>query len=472
MAVDDKQASRGLSRREILKYGTYTSLLAALSPSLWLSGCGRKKTSVKQTNVILISIDTLRADHVGCYGYQRPTSPTLDNLASEGLLFEDVTSTSPWTLPAHGSLLTGLYPNRHGLKSYNNRLPNDVVTLSEILSKHGFSTAAVVNSLYVSQRYGFNRGFDYFTYVKEIINLRVPSRVGDEALNWLAKYCSEPFFLFLHYFDIHSDYTSLPRYEKQFIRPYHGVADGTTAQLIYFRRGQVHLDQTDAVHLVDLYDASIRQMDDGIARLLRFLETRKLLDNSLIVITSDHGEEFLDHGGVLHSRTQYQELLHVPIIMWGPGVPSSKRLKNVVSLVDVMPTVLSLLDIPKPSSLDGFDLSPLWQQSASQLPPRYLFAEASKDRIIPDERNIKHDIKRAVRHPRYKLHYDRLTKKIQMYDLRNDPSEKIDVASQHASLVDSMFSQLESFMTISKIGPSIPPLSPEEVQMLKSLGYL
>ncbi len=459
----------------MLKYGTYTSLVAVLSPSLWLSGCEGKKTSVKKTNVIVISIDTLRADHVGCYGYERPTSPTLDNLASEGLLFEDVMSTSPWTLPAHGSLLTGLYPNRHGLKSYNNPLPNSVVTLSEILSKHGFSTAAVVNSFYVSHRYGFNRGFDDFIYVPGIANLRVTSKVGDEALKCLTKYSSKPFFIFLHYFDVHSDYCSMPWYEELFVRPYHGIANGTTKQLMSFRRGEINLNQTDAMHLIDLYDAGIRQMDNEIARILSFLKSRKLLGKSLIVITSDHGEEFLDHGGVLHSQTQYQELLHVPIIMCGPGIPRSKRLKNIVSLVDVMPTILSLLCVPKPSSLDGFDLSPLWQQSASQLPRRYLFAEASKDSVTPDQHNIKYDIKRAVRDPRYKLHYDRLTEEIKMYDLQNDPLEKIDVASQHPSLLDSMFSQLKSFMAIDEIkpsAPSLPSLSPEEVQRLKSLGYL
>lgn len=473
MGTSNRRASYGhLTRREMLRYGVYSSLATGLLPSLWLSGCGRKKAAVKQTNVILISIDTLRADHVGCYGYQRPTSPTLDKLASQGLLFEDVTSTSPWTLPAHGSLLTGLYPNRHGLKSYNNRLPNDVVTLARVLRKHGFSTAAVVNSLYVSQRYGFNRGFDYFIYVKEIANLRVPSRVGGEALKWLSKNSGKPFFLFLHYFDVHGDYASLPHYENQFVRRYQGIADGTISQLLRFRMGQVSLDQADAGHLIDLYDAGIRQMDDGIAHLLWFLETKKLLGNSLVIITSDHGEEFLDHGGVLHSRTQYQELLHVPLIMWGPGIPRSKRLKNIVSLVDVMPTVLSLLGIPKPSLLDGFDLCPLWQNSAPQLPLRYLFAEGSKDSVIPYERNIRHDIKRAVRHPRYKLHYDRLTKRTQLYDLQNDPQEKIDAASEHASLVDSMLSQLKSFMSINEIGPSLPPLSPEEVRRLKSLGYL
>ena len=133
-----KQTSdEGLNRREVLKYGLYGSVAAGISAGFWLSGCGKKRTTIKPANIILISIDTLRADHLGCYGYQRPTSPTIDKLASQGLLFEDVTSTAPWILPSHGSLLTGLYPNRHGLKSYHTCLPVDILTLAEVLTKYG-----------------------------------------------------------------------------------------------------------------------------------------------------------------------------------------------------------------------------------------------------------------------------------------------------------------------------------------------
>ncbi len=464
--------SKGLTRREVLKHGLYGGLAAGLSGSLLLQGCGKKKqTDVRPTNIILISIDTLRADHVGCYGYQRPTSPTLDKLASQGLLFEDATATSPWTLPSHGSLLTGLYPNRHGLKTYYSSLPTDVITLADVLKEHGFLTAAIVNSQYLINRYGLDRGFDDFAYIKEIINQWWPSEVEDKAVEWLSKHSSKPFFLFLHYYDVHSDYSSSLRYEKQFVRPYSGPADGSTVQLLRFWRGQLSLNQMDAEHLIDLFDASILQMDDGIARLLKLLETSGLLDNSLVIVTSDHGEEFLEHGGVLHSQSQYQELIRVPLIMRGPGIPQSKRLRNVVSHVDVMPTILSLLGIGQPSSLDGFDLCPLWQKSGFQVPQRYIFAMSSR-RLMPPKYEMVYNIECAIRHPRYKLHHNRLTEKRRFYDLQRDPQEKIDVASEHTSLVDSMLSQLKSFMSVDIVGPAAPPLPPEEAERLKSLGYL
>lgn len=459
------------ARRQILKQGLYyAAMVAGLSPSLWIGGCKKQTTNIP-TNVILISIDTLRADHLGCYGYSRPTSPILDRLASQGLLFENVMSTSPWTLPAHGTLLTGLYPSRHGLTAYNTRLPAGIITLADILKEHGFLTAAIVNTHVLTARYGLNQGFSDFTYVDENLRLREPTRVGAKAVKWLSKHKAEPFFLFLHYFDIHSDYCSLPYYEKQFVRPYQGFADGTTKQLIDFYRGQVHFDQNDAEHLIDLYDASIRQMDDGIAHLLQLLDFNELLDKSLVIVTSDHGEEFLDHGGVLHSRTQYQELIHVPLIVRGPGITHSKRIKHPVSLVDIMPTILSLLAIDKPAWLDGLDLCPLWQKSDFKLAPRYLFAEGSRI-MLPDKKIKDIDIKRAVRHFRYKLHYDKSTKAVQLYDLWNDPREKIDVAAKHANLVGSMLSQLKDFMNIGIKGAPLPPLSPQDVQKLKSLGYL
>lgn len=471
--MKDKQASNvKINRRTMLKYSLSVPLAAELVVPLSLIGCKRKQSHVKSTNIILISLDTLRADHLGCYGYQRPTSPTLDKIASQGLMFEDVSSSSPWTLPSHGSLLTGLYPNRHGL-TFKTRLPKNVVTLADILKEHGYLTKAIVNSHYVSSRYDFDRGFDEFTYIEEFGTMKAPSEVQEKALKWLSRHEGKSFFLFLHYFDLHSDYSSLLSYEKHFVRPYKGNANGTTLQLQHFRAGQFSLNHEDIKHLIDLYDASIRQIDDVIGQLFQLLQSKELLDNSLIIITSDHGEEFLDHGGVLHSRTQYQELIHVPLVIRGPGIPQSKRLRSIVSNVDVMPTILSLIGIDSPSTLDGLDLCPLWQRNVSQLPFRYIFAGASKDNPSPNRGDIRHNnIKHAIRHPRYKLHYDKLSKKIKLYDMANDPHEQNDVASEHSSLVDSMFRQLESFMAINKKAASLPPLSEEEVQKLRSLGYL
>jgi arylsulfatase A-like enzyme len=307
--------------------------------------------------------------------------------------------------------------------------------------------------------------------VKESIKLAEPTKVEAKAHEWLSKHNGKPFFLFLHYYDVHSDYHSLPRYEKQFVRPYQGIADGSTLQLLLFRKNlekRFHffsLDDNDVKHLIDLYDAGIRQMDDGMARLFALLEKKDMLDNTLIIVTSDHGEEFMEHGGVLHGRTQFQELIHVPLLIRGPGLPHSKRLRHIASLVDVMPTILALQGISPPASLDGINLCPLWQKSNAQLPQRYIFAEA-------DHNNTIHDVKRAIRHQRYKLHYDRSSKETQLYDLFDDPQEKVDVAHKHTQLVDSMFSSLKDFININKTGRKLEPLAPEEIKNLKSLGYL
>ena len=469
--IERKPDSCGiLTRRKLLKYSLRVGL-AGMASSVWVSGCSKRDVR-KKPNVLLISIDTLRGDHLGCYGYNRPTSPTLDEVASKGLLFEDTMATSPWTLPSHGSLLTGLYPRRHGLKSFYHSLPKMISTMADVFRANGFSTAAIVNSHYLSQRYGLDRGFDEFTYEKEILGLTAPSKVGEMALGWLSKRHRNPFFLFLHFFDIHSDYRALPKYLKQFVRPYRGVADGSTAQLLAFRAGQFSLDDDAVNHMIDLYDASIRQMDDGIGKLLTFLESKNLFDESLIIITSDHGEEFLDHGGVLHSETMYEELIHVPLIICGPGIPKSRRIRNVVSHVDLMPTILSFLGMTRPLLLDGVDVSGFWKTNDFVVPERYLFSEGSKGNIIPDEHSPKHDIKRAVRHPRYKMHYDRLSEQTHLYDLEKDRREKNDISSKHPRLVDAMFSQLKDFMAVNKTGRSLGPLSQEEIERLKSLGYL
>jgi len=457
-------SEKHINRRDMLRHGLYGGLAASLSPSLWLSGC-TKISSHKKPNIILISIDTLRPDHMGCYGYSRPTSPVMDQFASEGLLFEDVTSPSPWTLPAHGSMLTGLYPNRHALKSHNVSLPKDIITLADVLQKQEYTTTEIINSDYLSKRYGMNRGFTNYMYVVEKAHQVEPSQVEDKAKLWLSNSQTQPFFLFLHYFDVHSDYCSQAKYEKIFLRPYKGKFDGRTSQLRFYRDAQIALEQTDGEHLVDLYDAGIKQMDDGLDRLFSFLKSKGLYDNTYVIITSDHGEEFLDHGSVLHGRTQFQEMIKAPLIIQGPGIPKCKRIKYAASLVDLMPTILSMANAPIPPSLDGIDLSPLWTEKNTSMPNRYIFAGA-------DHNNKVYDTKQAVRHPRYKLHYDKLTKNQQLYDLQLDPGEKTDIASVSSELVDSMMAQLNNYMSITNKGRKLDSLSEEQIQKLKSLGYL
>ena len=441
------------------------SLVPVLAAGLALAAAcrGRTQTPVPE-RVVLISIDTLRADHLACYGYRRPTSPAIDALAREGVLFDDVSAPSPWTLPSHASLLTGLYPSRHGLKAHDRYLPSTVPTLAARLGRAGFLTAGVVNSYNLGPRFGLDRGFQEFLYVEEAADQVEPStRITDQAMAWLRQHRHRRLFLFVHYYDVHSDYRSRPRYEEQFVSPYRGVADGTTAQLMAYREGRVRLEGGDAAHLIDLYDAGIRQMDDELQRLVSFLRDEKLLDGTLLVLTSDHGEEFLERGGVLHGRTQFQEVMRVPLVMRGPGLPAGRRDPTPASLLDVMPTVLGLLRIERPPSLDGEDLS--WQGDADRRAGRYLFGEA-------DHNNAKPDITRAVRQRSYKLHFNRLTGQRELFDLARDPGERVDRATSEPAVTADLKARLDRFMQIRGEAASPSRLTPEEIEKLRSLGYL
>lgn len=419
-------------------------------------------------NVVLISIDTLRPDMLGSYGYPRPTSPTLDRLAAEGVLFENATAPAPWTLPSQLSLLTGRYPSRHGVKDYGRSLPVHVATLAEILWQQGYKTAGIVNARNMRARYGFARGFEMFrvhTTGREIG--AEPSGVGDVASDWLGAEARDPFFLFLHFYDVHSGYRSLPRYERRFVEPYAGRYTGTTGQLTAIREGRVPPPGPEDVrHLEDLYVSSIRQIDDVVAGLLGRLEALDLTRNTLVIVTSDHGEEFLEHGSVLHGRTQYDEVLRVPLLVRGPGVPAGLRLSEPGSLIDVVPTILGLLGVSAPPGLDGEDLSRIWRDgSGAFLRDRFLFAEADWRNRIPDAT-------RSVRYREFKLVYDRSNGEARLFHLTHDPAETTDVRAEHPELARLLQARLEEFMQGEVSGDPLPELDPEEIEHLKALGYL
>jgi arylsulfatase A-like enzyme len=420
----------------------------------------------RPTNVLLISIDTLRPSMLGCYGYDRPTSPTLDRLAAEGVLFENAFTTSPWTLPAHGSLLTGLYPRHHGARTGRHGMRRGVPTLGEILSGKGFATAAIVNSYFVSRPYGFARGFQDFVFHREYATGKEPSEVIDTALTWLSKKRSDPFFLFLHDYDVHSDYGARPEYEELFARPYEGRITGSTQQLLQFIREPFDLDARDVEHLIDLYAAGIRQKDEELTRLIEHLRTSGQLESTLIIVTSDHGEEFLEHGGVLHARTQYDEVIRIPLILSGPGVPRGRRIVEPVSINDVLPTTLTLLGLSWDGAVDGTDASQLWRKEPDETARnRILFGEA-------DQHNEKPDIMRSVRYAQYKLIHNRLTRRSALYDLHADPHERHDVSDTHPEMTRRLMKELRRFESAPLLGDPLPPVDEETKLRLEELGYL
>jgi arylsulfatase A-like enzyme len=447
---------------------TATAALLLLCVTL---ACEAPSARPAPRNLIVISVDTLRPDHLGCYGGQRPTSPHIDALASAGVLFEDALATSPWTLPSHGSLLTGLYPSRHGANAAKHAIPSSVLRLGGVLGDHGYHTSAIVNSVYL-RKWGIEETFRELEYLPEAAAEREPSKITARAIRWLERRDrNQPFFLFLHYYDVHSDYASLPRYEARFVEPYDGRADGTTRTMLAHRYGEHQLERADAAHLARLYDAGIRQLDDQLGLLFESLSKQELRDETFIVFTSDHGEEFLEHGGVLHGLTQHREVLAIPLIITGPGVPTGTRIDEPVSLIDVMPTALSILELPVPDGLDGRPLDVLWQAESPGLEPRLLFTES--DFTYDLETGVKAlGPNRTARNKRFRLHLNIETREQKLFDLEADPWEQSDVLAQHPEVARLLLDHLERFMGAGTEPHAAPELSDADEQLLESLGYL
>lgn len=443
----------------------YASLFCAIA--LFASGCGPGKPPIR--NLIIISIDTLRTDHLGAYGHGPPTSPSLDVLAAKAIVFDDAISTAPWTTPAHASLLTGRYPSGHGIRNFEHRLADDVPTLATIMGERGFDTASFVNVLFLGAGSGLTRGFDHFA-----ISPSKPSRAGatknmiQDIQGWLNAHRERPVFLFAHFFDVHSNYHSLPRYEAMFVTGEANRFDGATSQIWDAVNGKIApVEPFEAEHLSRLYDAGIRQFDDELGKFFDWLRERGWLEDTLVVLTSDHGEEFLDHGGMIHGSSHYQELVSVPLILYAASLPKGVRVSTPVSLVDLVPTVLGLFDIEAPPEIDGLDLRPLWEGGDTEREGKF------RDRALLVETGPTHeDLLRSVRKGRHKLIVNIATGSRELYDLREDPRETRNLADQQPSVTRALEATLEELVGNGQVLEKAAPLSPEMKQRLRALGYL
>jgi arylsulfatase A-like enzyme len=437
----------------------------ALSAAAVAPGCSGRPEP--RRGVILLVIDTLRADRVGAYGYARDTTPGLDAMAARGVLFESVQSAAPWTIPSAATLLTGLYPRSHGVLTVGHPLPADVGTLASLLRDDGYATGAVVNLTMLRTVHGFSRGFDTFRVISQDQAAEgAARRVNELALDWMERNARERFFLFVHHYDVHSNYTARPRYRRMFVEPYEGVANGTTKQLKRHRRGEIRLDADDARHLGDLYDAGLRQLDDDLAQFFEALRARNLLEGVTVIVTSDHGEEFFEHGDFLHGRTLHRELVHVPLLFFGHGIPEGVRVVQPVSHVDVMPTIAALLGTPVPYPVDGVDLSAHWGKDPPRR-PRALFSEADNWHHRQGD-----NFRRAVRVDRFTLHLDANSGRYSLYDLERDPGEQTDLVESEAEVAAELRAQLDTFVAGGRDARAPVELSPEVIEELRSLGYL
>lgn len=322
-------------------------------------------------NVVLISLDTTRADHLGCFGYNKPTTPNLDRWAKRGVQFRNCRSQAPWTLPSHMSLFTSLTPARHGVDNLNMTLPPDIPTLAELLQDAGYHTAGLVNDGQMKKHWGFNRGFDTWREFEVDTPVGSCEHITSQALAWLAKAPRDkPYFLFLHYYDTHDPYEAPDEFRKRM---------GTTLTgkearelCFHYRTPDTKMDRPELLkQLVAAYDAELAWLDSQLERL--FAELPK---DTLVVIFGDHGESFKEHGWMLHGTTLFDEETHVPLLIRLPNDSAAGTVsEESVMLLDVSPTILAQCGVRAPRMQQGDDLSALWRPDAAVWSPRIVPAE-------------------------------------------------------------------------------------------------
>jgi arylsulfatase A-like enzyme/Flp pilus assembly protein TadD len=391
--------------------------------------------------VILISIDTCRADHLSCYGYHRRTTPNIDAIAQEGVLFENAVSPVPTTLPAHASMLTGTIPAYHGIHDNDGyKLDSSYLTLAEILTQAGFTTGAVVSAFVLDSQFGLDQGFESYNdkFEEELEGNLIVQRRGGEvnrfALDWLTRHRKEKFFLFLHYYDPHAKYEP----PEPFFSLYRD----------------------------SLYAGEVAYTDYCIGQVIEKLKRLRLYDSSLIIITSDHGEMLGEHKELTHGYFIYQGAVKVPLIFKLPAQTRPRRIRSPVGLVDIVPTACGLLGLDVPAGLQGKDLSPYFRENPPPAAERRLYCES----FTP----TKYDANPLFGIVTGRFKYIHATKP-ELYDLINDPSESDNLAERLPEQAHNLQVHLKKTLerTVSRREhDSRLEMSQEDIKRLESLGYV
>ena len=454
----------------------------------WVNPVVFSETENHHTNIILISIDTLRADHLGSYGFKKETSPNIDRIAEDGVLFKRCYSHSPSTLPSHMTMLTSLYPVHHKLFSNawgaNLKLDPSVPLLSDLLGKHGYQTAAFTGGGWMQAKFGFSNGFDsYQERVKSVID--TPEQLYEQARLWIDAHRNMPFFLFLHTYEVHGPYAPASPYDRMFHPEPDDWMGVRPVDIMKMRKGQTPLlTDEEKSQLMALYDGEIRYVDERfIAPLIAELKRQNLYNQTLLLFTSDHGEGFLEHGSLGHSNSVYDELLHVPLII---KFPDSKfrgtEIGSIVRDVDIVPTVLEVLNIDSSRlAFDGRSLMSILSKPEKE--PRLSMGF----RFIPlynDRQRFEFHITSLSGH--YKEHKlirnqsDALTTNplppFEFYHFYDDTHEQIDLGDRAPALLRELHKKVDPFLrecleaTDQSFGEDYSDKNLEE--QLRALGYI
>lgn len=431
-----------------------------------LAGCGAGPSDgtsePRRPNIVLYVVDTVRADRLGVYGYEKPTSPRLDAFAAGAVLFENAYAQSSWTRPAVASLFTGLLPPAHRTVGRRSVLPEDAVTLAEILTANGYEGMGLVRNPNVSRAFGFAQGFARF---------RSEDRDRDETMLdrvrlWLDERegSEQPFFLFLHAIDPHGPYDPAPEFEEMFGAGAAPEHYRTVRYLLRLNRGEVEPDAGTAEALSRLYDAEVAQNDRVFGDLLDVLEARGLAGDTAVVYVSDHGEEFQEHGRWEHGLSLYEEVLRIPLVMRLPGV-SPRRVEAPAQHVDVLPTLLGYLGIEVPPT-DGRDLLAA-RRRGDDPPDVYTHLDVDGHRAA------------SVMRGRYKLVLPQSPSQgtePMLFDLEADPAELEDLAADRPEVVERMLGLLAERNLAGEV-TSAEEIEDDQIdedvrRRLRALGYV
>lgn len=467
--------------------GTFSQGLAAVLVLSLVGACDSPETGLETTsgtpvpptiyNVVVVSVDTLRADRLSLYGYDRPTTPALDHLSREALVLEHFYSNGGGTLAAHMSLFTSLPPEVHGITGKGHRLPTGRITLAEALAARGYRTAAFTGGGYTSAVFGFDQGFDSYDDSGWGFEESLP-----KALTWLDAEDDRPFFLFLHSYDVHSSLEGQPYdcpggFADLYTSDYVGDFDGCigrrcASKLLVWLNDKLrnkegfelseHLSSDEMELLSSRYDGCINYADSRIGELMAHLRSRSLWKRTLFVVTSDHGEEFLDHGLLLHMQGGYEEMARLPLVIKLPDSElGGTRFSGLASLIDLGPTILSALGLQAPRQMLGRDLLPMVVGRS------------------PSRRKV--DIQGTVRSDRWKLIPGRDGDLL--FDLAADPRETASVtelyperAARFRARSDLTRARYEALRRrLGREGDTDREsigLSADQIEKLRALGYL
>ncbi len=442
----------------------------------------RRSGSRSPDKLILIIADTLRADHLSCYGYSARKTPRIDGLAAAGVRFTQAVSAIPETGPAVSSILTGRYPYSHGVRANTWPLPSSVVILAQVLRKRGYRTAAFSDTFPFRQLKIF-KGFDHFqkrepgfTTLQQAIHSAV-----DRPVAWMRRHRSESFAVLIHFYDPHLPYAPLERSPETDRLRYAGLYTGEYGPAMTLWDGRFEVNEADIEFMRALYDDEVGQVDGYVGALMDAVGEMGIGEQALIVFTADQGESFGEHAYYFdHGDVLYEDQIHVPLIFRCDSLlPAGSSVDAQVRSIDIMPTILQLLGVEYKGPLDGISLAPLFRGRKRVLGARYALSESDAINFLnPNCREYIDGVKGkhlALRKDGKKLIFvpGHPETPLELYDLVQDRREEVDLTSVHPELARAMFQQLQDWMARMADSPGEAERIDQQTEaILKSLGYI